>query len=230
MEMELPKGTIRYSSNVISMEDLGSDSGCLVKSLHLSDIGEAPRPPSSLAVTPRLRSSPAAAPRLRSSPAAATTVVEVLKEQIKELSTDKEHIESTLNRVTMDLSLGSKEELRLSELFHQLKADIDKEKLHLSEQVEKLKGVLNDEIAQGRAHAEASSMSLSSKFSKLQDSACKKISKLETMIRKSMEEKLLTEAALESMRNEYAMTDSEEYRQLLDRATQVKLWGRNRGR
>ncbi|CAL1354961.1 unnamed protein product [Linum trigynum] len=48
--------------------------------------------------------------------------VEVLKEQIKELSTEKEHIESTLNRVTMDLSLlqiGSiKEELRLSELFH----------------------------------------------------------------------------------------------------------------
>ncbi|CAL1354357.1 unnamed protein product [Linum trigynum] len=149
-------------------------------------------------------------------------VVEVLKEQIKELSTDKEHIESTLNRVTMDLSLGSKEELRLSELFHQLKADIDKEKLHLSEQVEKLKGVLNDEIAQGRAHAEASSMSLSSKFSKLQDSACKKISKLETMIRKSMEEKLLTEAALESMRNEYAMTDSEEYRQLLDRCEELE--------
>ncbi|CAL1354962.1 unnamed protein product [Linum trigynum] len=139
-------------------------------------------------------------------------VVEVLKKQIKELSTEKEHIESTLNRVTMDLSLlqigGSKEELRLSELFHQLKADIDTEKLHLSEQVEKLVGVLNDEIAQGRAHAEASSKSHSSKFSKLQDSACRKISKLETMNRKSMEEKLLTEAALESMRNEYAMTES----------------------
>ncbi|CAI0380085.1 unnamed protein product, partial [Linum tenue] len=38
-------------------------------------------------------------------------VVEVLKEQINEVSTEKEHIESNLNRVTMDLSLLSKEEL-----------------------------------------------------------------------------------------------------------------------
>ncbi|CAI0468815.1 unnamed protein product [Linum tenue] len=37
MEKELPVGTIKYSSNVVSMEDSESDSGFLVKSLHLSD-------------------------------------------------------------------------------------------------------------------------------------------------------------------------------------------------
>ncbi|CAL1398043.1 unnamed protein product [Linum trigynum] len=37
MDKALPDGTIRYSSNVVSVEDSDSESGCLFKLLHLSD-------------------------------------------------------------------------------------------------------------------------------------------------------------------------------------------------